>query len=285
MSEAKRRQKMFVVDDEKRQKRRRTQTRAALSYGNPALAGDVIPETGITTELAEQRQIVVELAKSFIGTIEFYKSKYGGEKSHAEATKEALQLNEWRRGYIENEPVEKVDWGQLSALAEIDIEDNQKLWARIREAAADELECGRRAAAVTGANVEPYALAQFLAIRDAFADQWQPTGAIESAMIDMMTIAFSLQMYWATIAHQRAIRTHDEQKKDLNRYESKGWKSPYQYEAEAVEQAHRLADSYNRQFLRVLRQLRDLRRYTVVINNNGGQVNLGAQQVNVQKND
>ena len=43
----------------------------------------------------------------------------------------------------------------------------------------------------------------------------------------------------------------------------------------AIEQAHRLADGYNRQFM-ILRQLRDLRRYApIVIQNNGGQVNLG----------
>lgn len=103
-------------------------------------------------------------------------------------------------------------------------------------------------------------------------------------MIDMMTIAFSLQMYWSTIAHQRSIEIHHNQENDLNRYKNKGWKSPYQYEAGAVEQAYKLADSYNRQFLRVLRQLRDLRRYSpVIIQNNGGQVNIGEQQVNVQQ--
>ena len=59
-----------------------------------------------------------------------------------------------------------------------------------------------------------------------------------------------------------------------------------EYEAAAIEQAYKLADSYNRQFLRVLRQLRDLRRYApVIIQNNGGQVNVGNQQVNVQKTE
>lgn len=41
----------------------------------------------------------------------------------------------------------------------------------------------------------------------------------------------------------------------------------------AVEQVHQLADGYNRQFLRALRQLRDLRRYApVIIQNNGGRL-------------
>jgi hypothetical protein len=158
------------------------------------------------------------------------------------------------------------------------------LWTRVREAADDELETGRRAAKVAGNHTGAYALAQFLAVRDAFADQWQPRGGIESAMVDMLTVAYSLQMYWSTIAHERALHDHDEQLKDVHRFETKGWRSTYQCAADAVEQAYRLADGYNRQFLRVLRQMRDLRRYSpVVIQNNGGQVNVGAQQVNVAK--
>ncbi|HET8670641.1 MAG TPA: hypothetical protein VFM05_08475 [Candidatus Saccharimonadales bacterium] len=67
----------------------------------------------------------------------------------------------------------------------------------------------------------------------------------------------------------------------MRRFESSGWKSPYQSEADAVDQAHRLADGYNRRFLRVLRQLRDLRRYTPVVIQNAQQVNVGNQQLNV----
>jgi hypothetical protein len=43
------------------------------------------------------------------------------------------------------------------------------------------------------------------------------------------------------------------------------WVVPaFESEADAVGQAHRLADGYNRQFLRVLRQPSDLRRYAPV---------------------
>jgi hypothetical protein len=187
---------------------------------------------------------------------------------------------------------EKVDWGNIAAVAEANMKDGLALWTRVREAADDELESGRRAAHVAGDDLttSPYALAQFLAIRDSFADQWQPQGGIEAAMIDMLTVSFSLQMYWTSIAHKRAVREHDDQYKGSQHYkktgtyDSNGWRSPYQHEANAIDQAHRLADGYNRQFLRVLRQLRDLRRYApLVIQNNGGQVNVGAQQVNVSK--
>ena len=65
----------------------------------------------------------------------------------------------------------------------------------------------------------------------------------------MLAISYSLQMYWSTVAHERATRTHDAQRNQVQRYELTGWKSPYQSEADAVDQAHRLADGYYRQFL------------------------------------
>jgi hypothetical protein len=167
------------------------------------------------------------------------------------------------------------------AMGEVNIEDALKLWSRVREAANDELENGKRGAEVAGHNANPYALAQYLAIRDSFADQWQPQGGIESAMIEMLAVSYSLQMYWSTVAHDRAMRACDVQRDQLTRYESSGWKSPYQSEADAMDQAHRLADGYNRQFLRVLRQLRDLRRYAPVVIQNAQQVNVGSQQLNV----
>ena len=106
---------------------------------------------------------------------------------------------------------------------------------------------------------------------------------IESGMVEMLSISYTLQMYWSTVAHERAIRTHDRQRDQVQRYELNGWKSPYQSEADAVDQAHRLADGYNRQFLRVLRQLRDLRRYAPVVIQNAQQVNVGNQQLNVSR--
>jgi hypothetical protein len=92
---------------------------------------------------------------------------------------------------------------------EVNIDDALTLWARVREAADDELESGKRGAQVAGENSTPHSLDQNLAIRDSFADQWQPQGGIESAMIELLSIAYSLQMYWSGIAHDRALRVHD----------------------------------------------------------------------------
>ena len=83
---------------------------------------------------------------------------------------------------------------------------------------------------------------------------------------------------------ERATNIVDEQRERLDSMKSSGWRAPFQSTADAIDQANRLADGYNRQFMRTLRQMRDLRRYAPpVIVNNGGQVNVAGQQVNVNK--
>ena len=55
------------------------------------------------TEDSERRQVLAQVAQSFLGTIEFYKSELGGARSHDDAVKEALKNHEWRRGHFEAE--------------------------------------------------------------------------------------------------------------------------------------------------------------------------------------
>ena len=57
-------------------------------------------------------------------------------------------------------------------------------------------------------------------------------------------------------------------------------------EVAAIEHVVQMADRFNRIFMRTLRQLRDLRRYSPVTINNPNQVNIaaeGGQQINVSK--
>lgn len=242
----------------------------------------VVETREMSVEKAEAETVVAALTRAFKGTVDFYKCDHGGSMTHADAVKAAEEMAACRREWAKEMPMREIGWTEISALAEVSLGDGLAAWAKLKEAAENDLESGARAAQAMGGYPSAWALAQFLAIRDAFCDEWQPRGGIESAMIDMLAVAFSLQMYWSSIAHERAIRTHDDQREAVKRFEAGGWKSPYQSEADAVEQAHRLADGYNRQFLRVLRQLRDLRRYAPpVIVNNGGQVNVASQQVNV----
>jgi len=278
--------KLFEVNRTARAARRRTprtvtQTQILEPPGRERLIHNHEYET--TLDDAETREVLSQAARSFVATIEFYKTEYGGLKTHGEALEETLKCHERRRDCVEGLMIEEIEWGHLAAVAEVNTDDCFKLWSRVREAADDDLQTGKRGAKVAGENTTPYSFAQYLAIRDAFADQWQPHGGIESAMVEMLAVSYSLQMYWSSIAHERATRTHNAQRDQVQRYELNGWKSPYQSEADAVDQAHRLADGYNRQFLRVLRQLRDLRRYAPVVIQNAQQVNVGSQQLNVSR--
>jgi hypothetical protein len=284
--------KGYKVDRETRaSRRRRTRTverKHSLMSTETGEVQTVEYVAEVSAESAEFTFVVAEMSSAFKSTINFYKAEHGGGLTHADAVRSAEEMREWQRKRIKDGmPAREIGWTELAAVGEVNLREAAEVWSHVREAAAVELETGARAAQVIGGSACAWAFAEFVAIRDAFIDEWHPRGGIEAAMIDMLAVAFSLQMYWATIAHERATRTHDEQRKDTSRYESAGWKSPYQSGADATEQAHRFADGYNRQFLRVLRQLRDLRRYAPsVIVNNGGQVNVaanGGQQVNVAK--
>ena len=237
-------------------------------------------EVFTTLEESEARALVAEMANAYKRTVEFYKHQ---ELQPAEAIRQTEKTSaEWRER-LKSAPPEEVSWRTLGEVGEVDMGAAFDLWARVKLAAHDELVTGGRAALVCGAG-SPYERARTLAVRDSFTEGWRPQNGIEQGLIDMMAEEYTLRQYWAEVAHARAVRTYDDQREALKRFESAGWKSPYQSEADAIEQAHRLADSHNRAFLRTLRQLRDLRRYAPpVIVNNGGQVNVANQQVNVSK--
>lgn len=69
--------------------------------------------------------------------------------------------------------------------------------------------------------------------------------------------------------------------------EEEKWLPPRLSAAETVENAMAMADRFNRLYLRTLRQMRDLRRFSVPVTiNNPKQVNIaadGGQQVNAVK--
>jgi hypothetical protein len=135
---------------------------------------------------------------------------------------------------------------------------------------------------------EPWKRARYLAIRDSFVEEWQPRGGIELAMIEMMAQAFSDYLFWGEKVHERSttdakfLYSSEEERRVA---EARGhWLPPRVSEQNAIEHAMQMMDRYNRLFLRTLRQLRDLRRYSVPITiNNPRQVNIaadGGQQLN-----
>jgi len=178
------------------------------------------------------------------------------------------------------EPSEQVSWGMLSSLIEAEPEAGWAVWARVKAEASEELESGHRAALALCWDDSPWQRAQFLAIRNAFVDEWHPRGGIELTLIDQMAQAHSLYLHWVERAHIQASLEGTKQKRELG--ERGRWQPRTLGTAEALDQSAQMAERWQKLFVRALRALRDLRRHAppVVLAASGSQVNVGVQQVN-----
>ena len=144
-------------------------------------------------------------------------------------------------------------------------------------------------------------IARYLGVRESFIDDWQPNGGIEVALIDMMAQTYFQWQFWLEQTVKRSetkerVENHEYSKwiaqrkaeYKINGWSEGEWSRPYVSEQQALEHAVQMADRFNRIFMRTLRQLRDLRRYSPVTINNPNQVNIaadGGQQVNVNNSD
>src|SRR5258708_4961203 len=83
--------------------------------------------------------------------------------------------------------------------------------------------------------------------------------------------------------HPMTLRTELESIANDRRHQEEGkWGPPRQSDADALDQGAAMMERYNRIFLRTLRALCDMRRHSSqVIVQNGGQVNVAQQQVNL----
>lgn len=243
--------------------------------------------------------VLREMLKARYGMIQFYKSQYGGGYSSEEAVKLVDGTNDGEdlERYMQRilgDSVDQLTWEELTRVFNHLPGFVGTVWQLVKDEASKEFEEGHRAAAVFETaewQHSPWKRAQFLAIRESFVEGWKPKDGIEMAMIDSMAISHCKYLHWSEIANQRETIETDRRKLDEERRIAEvgraHWLPPRMGEAEAIEHAIRMADSYNRVFLRTLRQLRDLRRYSMPVTiNNPAQVNIaadGGQQVNAVK--
>lgn len=238
-------------------------------------------ETVTTPAEVDARMALTTSDGGRAGLVKYYREREGMDEAAAETAADGMRA--WLAERARDVAPEQAGWDHINALSDVSLTAAVELWLKVQEFAADELESGRRAAQAIG-HTSPVNLARYLTLRDKLIDDWQPTGSVEGAMLEMLAQSFSLYLYWTQIAHARAVEVAEDMERGHERADYHGWKSPYQHQADAIDQAHTMADRYNRMFLRVLRQLRDLRRYSPpIIVNNGGQVNLANQQVNVSE--
>lgn len=180
------------------------------------------------------------------------------------------------------ESPKQTSWHGLGDLERVNPELALKRWEEIKHTARDELVSGHDAA--DQFEYEPYARARFLAIRESFIDQWKPANAGEGLLVDMLAQLYSSFTYWLGVLYSRThfeIEREREQGQGIRR----GKLKPTTIEAsQSQEQAAAMVDRFNRLFLRTLRGLRDLRRYSSNVTiQNAGQVNIAEQQVNAAK--
>jgi hypothetical protein len=184
-----------------------------------------------------------------------------------ELKESAEEAGRWVRGYDDpeerqramSEPADHVSWFTLSSLIEAEPEAGWAVWERIKAEASEQLESGHRAAQALDWDDSPWGRAQFLAIRQAFIDEWQPRGGIELTLIDQMAQAHSLYLWWIERAHLHASLEGKKIKRDLG--ETGRWHPRTLGTAEALDQSAQMAERWQKLFVRALRALRDLRRH------------------------
>lgn len=180
----------------------------------------------------------------------------------------------------------QLEWRDLSNTEQLEPGAGFEVYDHIRQAARDDLESGERAAdVVAGSITRPWIRARYLALRESFIADWQPTGSIELRLIEMLAHLYTEYEHWMELSVQRVAIECQEERRQI---EMLGKWRPTGVNGDAdAQQAAEMADRYNRLFLRTLRQLRDLRRYAVPVTiNNPQQVNIaadGGQQTNVVK--
>ncbi len=250
-----------------------------------------------------------EVQQAYVRRVAYHRSVAGGCLSIEESRKQAFHActNEEEALKIFDElmslPLEILNFADLAELQSYSPRSAEWLWEKIKQEGRAEFESGHLAANITfpeGYMKGMWNIARYLGVRESFLDDWQPKGGIEVALIDMIAQSYFQWQYWLeqTVkrSETRERETHPDYARFLTQrereYRANGWTDgywnrPYVSEQQAIEHAVQMADRFNRIFMRTLRQLRDLRRYSPVTINNPNQVNIaadGGQQVNVSKN-
>jgi hypothetical protein len=220
-----------------------------------------------------------KLSDSFRGLVQAYEKHYS--LSREQAVQRAIEATLDGGQRASDRPADQVSWFDLHAIAQTAPDRSAARWEEIKRAALDELRTGHRAAAAVEVFSEgPWQRARFLALREELSADWQPRNGIERQLLDTLAQAQAGYLIWLhnlTVLTSVASCTNDRQVRDEGR-----WQAPRQSDADALEQAAAMMDRHNRIFLRTLRALCDMRRHSnPLIVQNGGQMNVAQQQVNL----
>ncbi len=224
----------------------------------------------------EENALARQMALAYEGMVQFYRREFGLTVEEADA-RAANTLTPGDQARIMNTPPDQVNWNDLGRLLKADPQQGFVVWERIKQSARDELQTGHRAAAALEFDSAPMARAQFLMLREELSRSWQPHDGIELTLIDMLAQSYTSYLFWL---ERLNMLSTGEVKVAKDKYKREGYCEPPRVTAlEARAEAAAMVERWSRLFMRTLRGLRDLRRWSspVTINNSGGQLNIGTQ--------
>ena len=251
-----------------------------------------------------------QLQQTFAANVAYYRSPEGGALSVEDARQAAFRPctdpEEAKKelNMMLSLPLERLNFIDLMKLQSLSPRTAEMFWESAKLEGRKEFESGHLAANTAfPVNYMKglWNVARYMGVRESFIDDWNPQGGIEVAMIDMLAQSWFQWQYWLAQTVKRSETRERETHPEYDRWlaqrgrELKNcgmtdgyWDRPQVTEQQAIEHAVQMADRFNRIFMRTLRQLRDLRRYSPVTINNPQQVNIaadGGQQVNVSKTE
>lgn len=247
-----------------------------------------------------------QMHQAYLRRVAFYKSPEGGclsvEEARAKAFHACRNKDEGKkllRSLLEL-PLESIGFADLMELHSEAPRVAEKFWENAKLEGRKEFESGHLSANIAfpvGYMKSLWNIARYQGVRESFIDEWNPVGGIELSLIDMLAQAYFQWQFWVEQTVKRSQTQEREEHPDYYKfrvnkeleYKANGWTDghwfrPYVTEQQAIEHAVQMADRWNRIYMRTLRQLRDLRRYSPVLINNANQVNIagdGGQQVNL----
>jgi hypothetical protein len=160
----------------------------------------------------ELGSVLREMQQARAEMIRFYMGVAGGKKPFDEAVKLVNGSNgddsiDRALQRVFSESVNNVFWSDLERLYSRLPNLVKKIWQLLQVEASKELESGHRMAATLESSEwqhMPYKRAQFQAIRNGFIEEWQPKGAIERSLIDMMAQQYNEYLFWSAEVHRRS---------------------------------------------------------------------------------
>src|SRR5919199_5011085 len=135
--------------------------------------------------VGEAHGLAREMAQAYKRMVAFYRDDMKLPPLEADAKAREPMAAE-RREQLLASPQNQVSWYALNSLAEHDPDAAWAVWERLKRDAQAELASGHRAARAVEFDAGPWERAQFLAVRAAFMDQWQPQSGIEQVLIDTL---------------------------------------------------------------------------------------------------